>query len=119
MFDRIDKDGDGSLSQIELSSGLSDFGLMDEQIEMLFFQLDANSDGRISLDEWLGGFGKYTDTVAKVTRSVSGEAAATANARETLEKRPAEALGPAVVAYAQSQLGKGVHDGECWALAKV
>jgi hypothetical protein len=60
---------------------------------------------------------------AAAARRVRGEAAAAADARAKTSKKPAspqpaEALGPAIVAYAQSRLGKPVHDGECWALAK-
>jgi len=38
----------GDLSYEELWNKLSDSGLADAQIERLFFQLDANSDGKVS-----------------------------------------------------------------------
>ena len=38
----------GALSYEELWNKLSDSGLADAEIERLFFQLDANSDGKVS-----------------------------------------------------------------------
>ena len=52
---------------------------------------------------------------------VQSEGAVMPNVRSTtkVSTTSAEVLGPAIVEYAQSQLGKSVHDGECWALAKL
>ena len=67
IFSKIDRDGDGNLSPLELLSGLSDFGVPDAAIEMLFIQLDADGDGQISLDEWLDGFVRYQKLVGANT----------------------------------------------------
>ena len=63
VFAKLDRDGDGTLSPLELISGLSDFGVDDVQIEMLFIQLDADGDGEISMEEWLDGFVRYQKLV--------------------------------------------------------
>jgi len=56
QFRFIDKNGDGSLDLAELNEGLSDFGLTDAQIEAIFFELDVNSDGKVSQEEFLAGY---------------------------------------------------------------
>ena len=52
---------------------------------------------------------------------VQSEAAVMRNVRSTtrVSTQSADVLGLAIVEYAQAQLGKPVHDGECWALAKL
>jgi hypothetical protein len=52
MFKVLDTDGDGRLSSSEMSSRLSDFGVADEQIELLFFRMDLDGDGFIDMEEW-------------------------------------------------------------------
>jgi hypothetical protein len=56
IFQSLDKNGDGTLDLIELYDGLSDFGLTDAQIQTIFFDLDANSDGQVSEEEFLTGY---------------------------------------------------------------
>ena len=46
IFRAFDSNSDGSLEMTELSTGLSDSGLTDYQIEALFFALDANAGGK-------------------------------------------------------------------------
>ena len=56
IFQSLDKNGDGTLDLIELYDGLSDFGLTDAQIQTIFFDLDVNSDGQVSKEEFLTGY---------------------------------------------------------------
>jgi hypothetical protein len=63
VFAAIDSDGDGALSSSEVAMRLSDFGLGDEEITKLFFQLDTNGDGQIDIDEWVSGFSRYQELV--------------------------------------------------------
>ena len=48
IFKMIDTDGDGTLSPLELSSKLSDFGISDEEIQSLFMLLDSDGDGEVA-----------------------------------------------------------------------
>ena len=59
IFQFIDKNGDGTLDLIELSDGLSDFGLTDAQNQTIFFDLDANSDGQVSKQEFSRGYATF------------------------------------------------------------
>eukprot|EP01051_Picozoa_sp_SAG22_P014030 SAG22_NODE_1646_length_3900_cov_8.380952_2_plen_444_part_00 len=64
LFMKIDADGNGSLTLAEMSCRLSDFGLLDEQIEQLFYALDTNNDGVVSSAEFEAGFGKVEAVVS-------------------------------------------------------
>ena len=67
QFRSIDTNGDGSLDLVELSNGLSDFGLTDAEIEAIFVDLDVNNDGRVSEEEYVAGLlGNYCVTAAAV-----------------------------------------------------
>ncbi len=59
IFAQLDSDGDGVLTETELTCRLSDFGLSDEEITALFFRLDLNGDGQIDKSEWSAGFSAY------------------------------------------------------------
>ena len=59
VFAVMDRNGDGSLDPVELSCRLSDFGVPDEHIERLFYLLDTDNDGVISLEEFVGGYDAY------------------------------------------------------------
>ena len=48
LFRTFDVNNDDFLGTTELSAGLSDSGLTTNQIEALFFALDANADGKVS-----------------------------------------------------------------------
>ena len=48
MFRKIDVNSDGALDQPELSSMLSDIGLLDGHIEQIFMQLDSDGDGQVA-----------------------------------------------------------------------
>ena len=39
--------GDGELDEFELSNGLADLGMSDEEINGVLFQLDADADGKV------------------------------------------------------------------------
>ena len=55
IFQFLDKNGDGTLDLVELNDGLSDFGLSDDHIDTIFFDLDVNSDGQVSEEEFSRG----------------------------------------------------------------
>jgi len=55
-FQSIDTNGDGILDALELSAGLCDSGLTDDDIEALFLQLDSNSDNQVSEAEFINGY---------------------------------------------------------------
>ena len=63
VFESIDRDDSGTLSPSELSWRLSDFGVADELIEILFYRLDLNHDGEISKEEFVTGYGEYLRVV--------------------------------------------------------
>jgi hypothetical protein len=48
MFRKIDVNSHGALDQPELSSMLSDIGLVDSYIEQIFMQLDSDGDGQVA-----------------------------------------------------------------------
>ena len=48
LFRKIDVNSDGALDQPELSSMLSDIGLLDGHIEQIFMQLDSDGDGQVA-----------------------------------------------------------------------
>jgi len=56
MFRQLDRDGSGALSPAELTCRLSDYGFSDHDVMTIFLNLDANSDGLIDLEEFIGGF---------------------------------------------------------------
>ena len=53
----------GALSYEELWNKLSDSGLADTHIEQLFFRLDANHDGKVSLDEFKAALTRMRETL--------------------------------------------------------
>lgn len=55
MFQNADKDGSGFLSRAEFSQALreSDLGLSRREINVLLFEVDANSDNMVSYEEFL------------------------------------------------------------------
>jgi len=55
-FKLLDANHDGGISLDELSQGLSDCGLTDEDIEQLMFKLDVNHDGTVTEEEFEAGF---------------------------------------------------------------
>ncbi len=61
MFKSMDADGNGALDTSEFQCKCSDFGMDDASIQQLFLQLDTNSDGNISLDEFIAGWAKFQD----------------------------------------------------------
>lgn len=61
QFRTIDTNGDGSLDLVELSNGLSDFGLTDTEIEAIFIDLDVNNDGRVSEEEYVAGCRRFAN----------------------------------------------------------
>ena len=61
MFKDMDTDGNGALDTMEFQCKCSDFGLDDASIQRLFLQLDTNSDGQISLDEFTAGWAKFQE----------------------------------------------------------
>merc|ERR1711865_880947 len=65
LFARIDTDGDGELTLEELMTELSDFGMADAEIDLLFSSLDNNNDGGINQDEWVRGYGMYIDSTER------------------------------------------------------
>ena len=61
MFKSMDADGNGELDTSEFQCKCSDFGIDDASIQQLFLQLDTNSDGNISLDEFIAGWAKFQE----------------------------------------------------------
>jgi hypothetical protein len=59
LFDRLDRDHDGALTAVDFDwSERSPFLQQSTQANMLFYRLDANSNGRISRAEWEAFFRK-------------------------------------------------------------
>ena len=67
LFDSLDVDKIGTLTPNELTARLSDFGLADELIEVLFYRLDTNHDGVVSKEEFAAGYGEYLKIVGSTT----------------------------------------------------
>jgi hypothetical protein len=61
MFKSMDADGNGALDTSEFQCKCSDFGMDDASIQQLFLQLDTNSDGNVSLDEFTAGWAKFQE----------------------------------------------------------
>jgi len=59
VFKHIDTNGDRELDPRELQCRLSDFGVQDQNIELLFYRLDLNHDGVIDLEEFIAGYDQY------------------------------------------------------------
>jgi len=47
-FRALDSNGDGELDEFELSNGLADLGMSDEEINGVLFELDADADGKVA-----------------------------------------------------------------------
>merc|ERR1712070_336601 len=60
IFTFLDADGDGSISQEELSSHLSKSGYSDTAIATIFKKLDTNEDGILSREEMYNGCVQYS-----------------------------------------------------------
>jgi hypothetical protein len=59
LFDRLDRDGDGAITAADFDwSERSPFVRQSMQATMLFYRLDANSNGRVSRAEWEAFFKK-------------------------------------------------------------
>ena len=71
QFQFLDKNDDGSIDLVELSDGLSDFGHTDAQIEAIFFELDVNSDGKVSQEEFLAGYASKVAGLSIVNADVA------------------------------------------------
>ena len=63
VFESMDANGDGELDAQELQCRLSDFGVEDQHIELLFYKLDTNHDGVIDLGEFVEGYDQYMSLV--------------------------------------------------------
>ena len=59
LFGVLDKGDRGELTESELVSRLSDFGYDDETIAKFFIVLDANKDGAVSRDKFVGKFSLF------------------------------------------------------------
>ena len=64
LFKEIDADGDGQIDAKELSSVLEAHGYPAEVAATLTSELDFDSDGHISFDEWRKGF--YSSSLCAV-----------------------------------------------------
>ena len=60
VFERIDGDGDGAISNDELRAHFRDRGYTDVAIDRIFATLDVDLDGEISRDELCDAFVKYS-----------------------------------------------------------
>ena len=56
IFELIDKEWSGSLSEIEMTTALAEFGLAPEVVEQVMKALDTNSDGIVDEGEFKRGF---------------------------------------------------------------
>ena len=68
IFGRIDKDGNGNVSPDELAVHLLGLGVDEDQVSALFLQLDLNSDGKITLEEFKAGYAAYCATASNQER---------------------------------------------------
>ena len=66
LFATIDTDENGSLSQEELLVYLLGAGVEHEEIGRIFKALDADSDGKITPDEWRAGYARYVSPKAEL-----------------------------------------------------
>ena len=60
VFERIDGDGDGAISNDELRAHFRERGYTDVAIDRIFATLDVDLDGEISRDELCDAFVKYS-----------------------------------------------------------
>merc|ERR1712086_931639 len=58
---QVDRDGNGTLTFLELSCRLSDMGFDEDDITPLFQTMDTNNDGVIDLEEFEKGFEEYQE----------------------------------------------------------
>ncbi|KAK3233400.1 hypothetical protein CYMTET_56300 [Cymbomonas tetramitiformis] len=72
LFKQVDSDADGKISRTELTTFLSDKKVKEDAISDIFTALDADKDGYISMDEFIGGFDRLCSLVpdeSKIVRS--------------------------------------------------
>ena len=55
MFDKIDSDGDGKISKIELETAFTQAGGSADQADKLFAALDKDGDGSVSKADFVSG----------------------------------------------------------------
>ena len=67
MFSQMDTDGNSMLDSSEFQSKCSDFGMDDIAIEQLFLDLDTNSDGKISRQEFTRGWSNLKQQMGGTT----------------------------------------------------
>ncbi|MBM4068936.1 MAG: redoxin domain-containing protein [Planctomycetes bacterium] len=85
LFNRLDRDRDGVITAADLDwSSKSEYLKQGQQSNMLFYLLDANSNGRISKEEWVNVF----DRLAKDKGYISQD-----DVRELFRKPTALAKG--------------------------
>eukprot|EP00588_Corethron_pennatum_P026642 CAMPEP_0194314778 /NCGR_PEP_ID=MMETSP0171-20130528/11609_1 /TAXON_ID=218684 /ORGANISM="Corethron pennatum, Strain L29A3" /LENGTH=291 /DNA_ID=CAMNT_0039070335 /DNA_START=49 /DNA_END=924 /DNA_ORIENTATION=- len=73
IFDSIDTNKDGGISNAELRSYLEDLGYLTESIRYLFTALDTNADGVISREEMRFAFSKYEATALYMAFGLGNE----------------------------------------------
>jgi len=71
MFRVIDINGDGGLDQAEVYDILLGIGLLDNQIEQIFTELDTDGDGEISEEEFVAGYQYFTEAWQEAAESMS------------------------------------------------
>jgi hypothetical protein len=71
VFDALDAAKSGVLTPNELTARLSDFGIDDQLIEVLFYRLDTNGDGVVSKDEFEAGYAEYLKVLGSTSLPVA------------------------------------------------
>ena len=68
-YDKLDTNGDGHIDRDELKAHAAaagaKLGTADADVDAFFSTFDANNDGVVSREEWLGFFGKLFDEVIR------------------------------------------------------
>ena len=59
VFNMLDENGDGSITQTEMSARLSACNYGADRIELVFGKIDTNNDGKITQDEWQAAYLKH------------------------------------------------------------